>query len=112
MEILIKNTEDLVSLLTWALDDATILSKDLLDKTREFVDEIESNLIVTSEGKLSDKVEDLDKYINKKIANYLFTEYDSIFVSEDEKLIGIKNNIRVELYDGKDGKLRLDASML
>jgi len=112
MEIEIKNREDLINLLTWSLEDAPVLNEDLLRKATDFVSEIQSSFTITSEGKLSNNVEDLKQAINYKIADYIFNEFDKIIVTEDEKLIGIKGNRRFELYDGDDRKLYLDASML
>ncbi len=112
MNIEIKTPEKLIELLNWSLEDAPILNKDLSSKLEEFHSSIESNLTVTSAGELSDNAEDLKDVITMKIANYIFDKYDAVFVTPNERLIGVLGENSFELYDGTGKKLYLDGRML
>lgn len=82
------------------LDMAPVTDDVLLNKINQFNAEFERQpkLNKVSYGKLLDN----------KIADYLFSTYQSIHVTHDEKIVGVNEHEHTQLFDARDTKIHLE----
>lgn len=82
-----------------SLDTATIINEDFEEKMFLLYKEFDDPTLTG------------DKFysaVNEKIASYLFSTYKYLVFTPDEKIIGILDNGRIELFDATDCKADLD----
>jgi predicted HAD superfamily Cof-like phosphohydrolase len=84
----------------WSLENAPITNDDLSDKVDQFHKELSNDKSLTKEKYLA--------ALDKKMADYLFSTYQSLVLTQDEKVVGINDNERIELFDATDTKAHYD----
>lgn len=99
MEIIIDKELFLI-MKKWSLEDAPISNEALLFQVNKLMKAI-------SEDSFLDE-ENYQKELNKRIADYLYSNYSSLILTEDEKIIGISKDTRTELFDATDRKPHSD----
>ena|SRR6185312_740275 len=87
-------------MLRWSLESAPITNEDLSNKVDQFHKELSNDKSLTEEKYLG--------ALDKKMADYLFSTYQSLVLTRDEKIVGIKDNERTELFDATDTKANHD----
>lgn len=99
MEKLISK-KNFLEMLNWSLESAPILDSSLSEEINRIHNELSEKTTLTEET--------YDIELNKKITNYIFENYSKVVLTEDEKIVGINEMKRTELFDAEDTKAHLD----
>ncbi|SJZ32913.1 hypothetical protein [Sediminibacterium ginsengisoli] len=98
MDILIQQNQ-LEKLLGSSLASAQVTDRVLSEQINLINRELEQSKIAP---------EDYQSKLGFKIAGFLISSYDKVILTDDEKIIGIRDGATTELFDATDTKIHFD----